>query len=150
MVYSIKDIYLSKALIISSLYMASTMMCAHQIVHYLSYGHLKKHVFAAGIGLSLLFYYILRRQLFIKPKDWLREMIPHHSAAITTTTQLFKNNKFDPNSPVYKLANQILVTQQNEIKVMEDLLEWNDINRLSYISFTDEIFRNHVWGLFTK
>jgi hypothetical protein len=42
------------------------------------------------------------------------------------------------------------VTQRNEIKVMEDLLEWNDINRLSYISFTDEIFRNHVWGLFTK
>ncbi len=122
MVYSIKDIYFSKALIISSLYMASTMMGAHQIVHYLSYGHLKKHIFALGIGMSLLFFYVLRTQMFIKPKDWLREMIPHHSTAITTTSQLLKNNQFDPNSPIYKLANQILETQKNEIKVMKDLL----------------------------
>jgi hypothetical protein len=122
MVYSSQDIYLSKALIISSLYMASTMVGAHQIVHYLSYGHLKKNILMAGIGLSLLFFYIMRKQMFIKPKDWLREMIPHHSTAITTTTQLLKNNQLDRNSPVYKLATQILATQKDEITLMKSLL----------------------------
>jgi hypothetical protein len=122
MVNSIQDIYLSKSLLISSLYMASTMMGAHQIVHYLTYGNLKKGIFLVGIGLSVVFLYIMRRQVFIKPKDWLREMIPHHSAAITTTTQLLKNNKFDTNSQVYKLATQILATQQDEIKLMKSLL----------------------------
>jgi hypothetical protein len=122
MVYSIQDIYLSKALIISSLYMASTMVGAHQIVTYLSYGHIKKRVFILGIGLSLLFFYVMRKQMFIKPKDWLREMIPHHSTTITTTTQMLKNNKIDPNSSVYKLATQILATQQDEINLMKSLL----------------------------
>ena len=122
MVYSIQDIYLSKALIISSLYMASTMVGAHQIVHYLSYGHMKKNIFILGIGLSVLFFYVMRSQMFIKPKDWLREMIPHHSTAITTTTELLKNNKLDTNSPVYKLAMQILATQKDEITLMKSLL----------------------------
>ena len=122
MVYSIQDIYLSKALIISSLYMASTMVGAHQIVHYLSYGNLKTHVFITWIGISLMFFYVMRSQMFIKPKDWLREMIPHHSTAITTTTELLKNNKLDTNSPVYKLATQILATQKDEITLMKSLL----------------------------
>jgi len=122
MVYSIQDIYLSKALIISSLYMASTMVGAHQIVTYLSNGHIKKRVFILGIGLSLLFFYVMRKQMFIKPKDWLREMIPHHSTAITTTTQMLKNNNIEPNTRVYKLATQILATQQDEINLMKSLL----------------------------
>jgi uncharacterized protein (DUF305 family) len=122
MVNSIQDIYLSKAVIISSLYMASTMMGAHQIVHYLTYGYLKTSVFFTWIGISLLFFYVMRTQMFIKPKDWLREMIPHHSTAITTTTQLLNNNKFDTNSPVYKLATQILKTQKEEITLMKSLL----------------------------
>ena len=122
MVYSRKDLYLSKSLIFSSLYMASTMICAHQIFHYLSYGHMKSNVFIIGIGLSLTFFYIMRQQLFIKPQDWLREMIPHHSTAITTTTQLLNNNKLPTNSPIYKLANKILATQKNEIATMKKLL----------------------------
>ena len=123
MVYSINDIYLSKTLIISSLYMASTMICAHQIVHYLSYGHMKKYMIVLGLVLSIMFYYIMRQQLFIKPKDWLREMIPHHSTAITTTTQLLKNNKIQTDSTVYKLANNILETQKMEIHLMKYLLD---------------------------
>jgi len=60
--------------------------------------------------------------MFIKPKDWLREMIPHHSTAITTTTQMLKNNNIEPNTRVYKLATQILATQQDEINLMKSLL----------------------------
>ncbi len=123
MVYSFDSIYLSKSLIISSLYMASTMICAHQIVHYISMGHLDKYVFSIGIGLSAVFLYIMRNQIFIKPEDWMRGMIPHHSTAITTTRKLLENNQLQPDSNIYKLANDILKTQQDEIAFMKELLQ---------------------------
>jgi len=123
MVYSFDSIYLSKSLIISSLYMASTMICAHQIVHYISMGHLDKYVFSIGIGLSAVFLYIMRSQIFIKPEDWMRGMIPHHSTAITTTRKLLENNQLKPDSNIYKLANDILKTQQDEIAFMKELLQ---------------------------
>ena len=122
MVYSLDSIYLSKSLIISSLYMASTMIFAHQIVHFISNGYVDKQIFLIGLGLAGVFYYIMRTQMFIQPKDWLKEMIPHHSTAITTTTKLLKNNTLDPNSDIYKLANNILTTQEREITLMKQLL----------------------------
>ena len=48
MVYSLDDLYVSKSLVISSLFMASNMLWAHQIVHYLSRGHLSKIRFFIG------------------------------------------------------------------------------------------------------
>jgi hypothetical protein len=103
--------------------MASTMICAHQIVHYISMGHLDKYVFSIGIGLSAVFLYIMRSQIFIKPEDWMRGMIPHHSTAITTTRKLLENNQLKPDSNIYKLANDILKTQQDEIAFMKELLQ---------------------------
>ena len=52
MVYSLDSIYLSKSLIISSLYMASTMIFAHQIVHFISNGYVDKQIFLIGLGLD--------------------------------------------------------------------------------------------------
>ena len=64
----------------------------------------------------------MRTQMFISPRDWLKEMIPHHSTAITTTTQLLKNNNLTQDSPIYNLAQSILSTQQKEIALMQVLL----------------------------
>jgi hypothetical protein len=122
MVYSVNDIYLSRSIIISSLYMASTMLCAHQIIYYLYSRHFGKYIFATGIIMSLFFIFILRRQVFIRPNDWLKEMIPHHSTAITTTTRLMQNNKLDPDSDIYKLAESILTTQKREIELMKRMI----------------------------
>ena len=123
MVYSLDDLYVSKSLVISSLFMASNMLWAHQIVHYLSRGHLSKIRFFIGLGLSAMFFYIMRTQMFIKPKDWLKEMIPHHSIALTTTNRLITNNDISTKSDIYKLANTILTTQQNEIITMKNMLK---------------------------
>ena len=122
MVNSTQNIYFSKSLIIGSLYMASTMICAHQIFHYVYSGHFMKGMFFIGAVLSLLFIYIMRKQLFIKPNDWLKEMITHHSTAITTTEQLLKNNKLPTNSGIYVLAENILTTQKKEIELMKNMV----------------------------
>ena len=123
MVYSLNDLYISKSLIISSLFMTSNMLWGHQIVHYLSQGHLNKSVLFIGLLLSAVLFYIMRTQMFIKPNDWLKEMIPHHSTALTMTTRLITNNDISTKSDIYKLANTILTTQQNEIITMKNMLK---------------------------
>jgi len=101
------------------------MIWGHQIVHYFTRGHLDKKIFFIGIALSITTLYIIRKQRFIAPRDWLKEMIPHHSTAITTTTQLLQNNatKLAKNSDIYKLATSILETQQGEILAMKKMLQ---------------------------
>ena len=74
MIYSFDDYSLSKPLIFSALYMASTMIWGHQIVHLLQKGlhHFNTKIFFSGLFLSLLFMYILRTQLFFNSTDWLK------------------------------------------------------------------------------
>ena len=68
MIYSLDDYYISKPLIFSALYMASTMIWGHQIVHLIQKGipHFNTKIFFSGVLLSLLFMFILRTQLFFK------------------------------------------------------------------------------------
>ena len=84
--YRISDLYISQTLFYGGLLMASNMMWAHEIVHYLSMGHFNMLVFSVGIilsiGVSIL---LLRQQLLVDDKQWLRRMISHHSTALTTS-----------------------------------------------------------------
>ena len=124
MIYSFDDYSISKPLIFSSLYMASTMIWAHQIVHLLQKGvnHFNKKIFFSGVFLSLLFIYILRTQLFFNSTDWLKGMIPHHSVAITTTKKVLEKVSGDENSYIYRLAKDIVYNQEREIIFMKNMI----------------------------
>lgn len=126
MIYSLDDYYLSKPLIFSALYMASTMIWGHQIVHVLQRGlqHFNTKIFFSGILLSLLFMYILRTQLFFNSTDWLKGMIPHHSVAVTTTKKVLEkvSNNENENSYIYRLAKDIVYNQEREIIFMKNML----------------------------
>ena len=52
--YRFSDLYISQTLFYGGLLMASNMMWAHEIVHYLSMGHFNTTMFIIGISLSLL------------------------------------------------------------------------------------------------
>ena len=85
------DLYLSLTLFYGGLLMASNMMWAHEIIHYLSMGHFNKYVFFIGIFLSVsITIYLLRKQLLIDDEQWLRRMISHHSTALTTSHNIYK------------------------------------------------------------
>lgn len=126
MIYSLNDYYISKPLIFSSLYMASTMVWGHQVVHVLQKGihHFNKNIFFSGVFLSLLFMYILRTQLFFNSTDWLKGMIPHHSVAITTTKKVLDKVSGDENenSYIYRLAKDIVYNQEREIIFMKNMI----------------------------
>jgi len=100
------------------------MIWAHEIVHYLYMGHLNIFTFIIGIilsiGVSIL---LLREQLFVTDKQWLRRMIGHHSTALTTTNKLLKtNDNFKQNPKIYRLAKDIIYNQEREILFMKSFL----------------------------
>jgi hypothetical protein len=118
--YRFSDLYISKTLFYGGLLMASNMMWAHEIAHYLSMGHFNILVFYFGIilsaGISIL---LLRQQLFVDDKQWLRRMIPHHSTALTTSHKIYNKTN---NPKIKELAKEIINTQEKEIQLMKSML----------------------------
>jgi hypothetical protein len=118
--YRFSDLYISLTLFYGGLLMASNMMWVHEIVHYLTTGHLNMLVFSVGIilsiGVSIL---LLRQQLLVDDEQWLKRMIPHHSTALTTTHKIYNRTT---NPQIKKLAKEIIDTQEKEIKLMKSML----------------------------
>jgi len=118
--YRFSDLYISQTLVYGGLLMASNMVWAHEIVHYLSMGHFNMLVFYVGIilsiGVSIL---LLRQQLLVDDKQWLRRMIPHHSTALTTSHKIYNRTN---NSKIKELAKEIIDTQEKEIQLMKSML----------------------------
>ena len=118
--YRFSDLYVSQTLFYSGLLMASNMIWAHEIIHYLSFGHYNMLVLSVGIALSIsVSIFLLRQQLLVDDKQWLRRMISHHSTALTTSHKIYNKTN---NAKLKTLAKEIIDTQEKEIKLMKSLL----------------------------
>ena len=118
--YRFSDLYISQTLFYGGLLMASNMMWGHEIVHYLSMGHFNMLVFSLGIILSIsVSILLLRQQLLVDDKQWLRRMISHHSTALTTSHKIYNKTN---NPKLKKLAKEIIDTQEKEIQLMKSML----------------------------
>ena len=118
--YRLSDLFLALTLFYGGLLMASNMIWAHEIVHYLHMGHFNIYVFLIGVILSILVsIYLLREQAFVNDEQWLRRMISHHSTALTTSNKIVKRTN---NEKIRNLANEIIETQEREIELMKKLL----------------------------
>ena len=118
--YRFSDLYISQTLFYGGLLMASNMIWAHEIVHYLSMGHFNMLVFFVGIILSIsVSILLLRQQLFVDDKQWLKRMISHHSTALTTSHKIYNKTS---NLKLKKLAKEIIDTQEKEIQLMKSML----------------------------
>ena len=117
--YRLSDLYMSQTLFYGGLLMASNMMWAHEIVHYLSMGHFNMLIFSIGTMLSICISILLRQQLLVDDKQWLRRMIPHHSTALTTSHKIYNKTT---NPEIKRLAKEIIDTQEKEIKLMKSML----------------------------
>ena len=118
--YRVSDLFLALTLFYGGLLMASNMIWAHEIVHYLHMGHFNVYVFLVGVVLSVLVsIYLLREQAFVNDEQWLRRMISHHSTALTTSNKIVKRTN---NEKIRNLANEIIETQEREIELMKKLI----------------------------
>jgi len=69
--------------------------------------------------LLIIFIYLYRNQIYIQEKEYLKEMIEHHSMALLTSNNISLKTK---NDNVRNLANNIINTQNKEINTMKKLI----------------------------
>jgi len=78
---------------------------------------IKYYVFF-GLLLGVVIY-LYRNQKYITDKEYLKEMIEHHSMALLTSNKILeKTDNYD----VSKLAKNIIQKQEDEIKEMKELV----------------------------
>ena len=75
------------------------------------------HKAIGGLMVALVFFGLIRTQLFVTEIQFLRGMIPHHSMAVMMSKRLEKK----PNT-IQHLLDQIIQTQQKEIIIMKNYL----------------------------
>ena len=120
LLYRYSDFYLSLTLFYGGLLMASNMIWAHEIVHYLAMGHFNMIIFSIGIVLSICVSALfLRERFLVNDEQWLKRMISHHSTALTTSNKIYNRTN---NYKLKKLAKEIIDTQEREISLMKSML----------------------------
>lgn len=75
------------------------------------------HKAIGGLMVAVVFFGLIRTQLFVTEIQFLKGMIPHHSMAVMMSKRLEKK----PNS-IQHLLDQIIQTQQKEIIIMKSYL----------------------------
>jgi len=118
--FRVDDLYLSLTLFYGGLIMASNMIWAHEIIHFIQHGKMNYLVFGTGIILTIITTLITREQIFVDDDQWLRRMISHHSTALTTSHKIKNRTQ---NAELKKLAEDIIDTQEREIDQMKQLLK---------------------------
>ena len=119
--YRFSDLYFSLTLIYGGLLMASNMIWAHEIFHYFSHNKFCITTFIIGLISSFIISVILlREQFLVDDNQWLKRMISHHSTALTSSTKILNKTQ---NQKIKKLAQSIIQTQENEIKLMKNLIK---------------------------
>lgn len=114
MIARTKDYMISLNQIYMGIVMASLMVILEAFMHPLS---LNGWIFI--IMLLALSIIAIRYQWFIDEKQFLRDMIPHHSMALLTAGSI-KNKTSDTN--IKQLATTIEQTQKLEINIMKKYL----------------------------
>lgn len=117
--YRFSDLYLSKTLVYSAMLMASNMCILEVFMFYNHSGKFPLNVFLFFMLLSIGSVILLRQQIWIQDKDWLKRMISHHSTALTTSHNIEEKTE---NKNIKNLARQIIVTQEKEINLMKQYL----------------------------
>ena len=122
--YRYSDLYFSSTtLIYSALLMASNMCILEILMLYNHSGKFNIEFLLLFFIISIILIILLRTQFMVDDKEWLKRMISHHSTALTTSHQIVKKTK---NKKIKNLANNIIETQEKEIKLMKSLLIVND------------------------
>lgn len=99
--------------------MGLSMVSLEIMMHDHQYHVLSLNLYAILFGLLAMFIYLYRVQAAINDKQYLDGMIEHHSMALLTSNEILKKTD---NYDVAKLAKNIIQTQTDELKIMEDLL----------------------------
>lgn len=108
---------------LNQVYMAGLMVAPMLLIMLTVMSSMFKHkklnvvLFAAGIGLTVLFWALVRTQAGVGDRQFLRAMIPHHAGAILVCEEA---SLTDPR--IGELCRQIIESQEREIREMKALM----------------------------
>lgn len=102
-----------------SLSMAFFMLFIEVIMHDMHYNTKSYPLLMFFFFLTVLFLIIYKKRVHVDDKQYLTEMIEHHSMALLTSEDILKKTN---DYHVTKLAKNIIQTQQDEILEMESIL----------------------------
>jgi hypothetical protein len=104
--------------------MSLLMLLSEVYMHDSTYNVFSYKLYLLFLSLSVIFVYLYRTQAFIYDKQYLEEMIEHHSMALLTSNKILeKTKRYD----VANLAKNIIQTQTDEIDIMNNILKKLDI-----------------------
>ena len=120
MTNSLADVTNSIGKVYISVIMALYMVAIEVMMHDHQYSVLSTRTYVGIFGFLALFVFLYRNQIGIGDKQYLEEMIEHHSMALLTSNRILeKTNNYN----VAKLAKNILQKQQDEIIEMQSVLQ---------------------------
>ena len=119
MVNSIKDITNNVGKIYTVIIMCLLMGTLDVIMFDQRYGVISYHLYTLFLSFIALFTYLYRKQIAVNNKQYLEGMIEHHSMSIFTSEEILKKTN---DYHIAKLAKNIIQIQNDEIKMMQDLL----------------------------
>ena len=116
---SIENITNSLGKVYLSIIMGLYMMVLEIMMHDHQYGVFSMKYYIMIGFLIGLFIYLYRAQKYITDKEYLKEMIEHHSMALLTSNSILEKTD---NYNVSKLAKNIIQKQEDEIRDMKGIL----------------------------
>ena len=102
-----------------SVIMGLFMVLVEVAMHDHQYSVVSTYTYLWVIVLLATIIYLYRKQIAVNDKQYLAGMIEHHSMALQTSEEIL--NKTDDYN-IAKLAKNIIQTQTDELREMEDLL----------------------------
>ena len=119
MVNNIADITFTLGNAYLSLFMGLLMGVVEVIMYDMRYNMMSVKYYVSLFVASAVCVYLYRYQIGINDKQYLEEMIEHHSMALLTSEQIVEKTE---NYDVAALSKIILQTQTDEIIKMRDIL----------------------------
>ena len=121
-----KNIESSRGKIYVSTLMALFMGLLEVIMYDHQYHVVSYKYYIPFLSLIALFWYLYRNQVGVDERNYLNEMIEHHSMAILTSEKILEKSS---NYKVRRLATQIVSLQNQEINEMKGLVKSIDVEK---------------------
>ena len=120
MTNSIQNITLSMGKFYMSVVMAVLMGLTEVLMFDIHMKTISGIYYLTLIFVLVVFVYLYRNQVYIDDKEYLNEMIEHHSMALLTSEEILQKTHSER---VKKLATNIISTQEKEIEYMRQLIK---------------------------
>ena len=116
---SLADVTNSVGKVYLSVIMALLMMSVEVMMHDHQYSVMSTRTYTGIFAFLALFIFMYKKQIGINDRQYLEEMIEHHSMSLLTSKRILEKSS-DYN--VVKIAKNIIQTQQDEILEMRSVL----------------------------